>query len=235
MRRPDLVPDTYHHVILRGARGMDFLHKPDDWWECIKLLYYQNDTFQHQQWKRDIANMKEGGLFARPSLWPERDPLVLILAFCIHSNHIHLLIKEVRKGGLSQFMRRCPNSMTLRYNEKYGGSGTIFQGSYTSRILTSDTDLRVVALYIMVKNVFERYPRGGVKAAARNFNDAHTWALSDPFSSFADYAAHRASPIITKDILGTFFPSDAVFKREAREYMKWRQEREEAFGQLLLE
>lgn len=227
MRRPDLTPDTYHHVILRGARGMSFLHDKQDWWECLKLLYYHNDTFQYGQWRRDVAHMKTKELFSRPATWPKRDPLISLLAFCIHGNHVHLLVKEIREGGLSWFMHRFPNSMTLRYNKKYGGSGSIFQGSYASRLIRSDNDLQIVALYIMAKNVFERYPKSGLKKATDHFEDAYQWALTDSFSSFADYAAERNSPIIEKDLLGEFFPTPSLFKKEAKEYLEWYRERQE--------
>lgn len=218
--------ETYHHVAMRGARGMNIVENDRDRWDFIKLIYYLNDTFQKSQWERDLKTSQKP-LFERPEYWPKRDPLVYILAFCLHDNHFHLLVKEIREGGLSQFMQRLPNSMTLRYNKNYGGSGSIFQGSYGFRLVESDSDLQNITLYIMVKNVFEKYPKGGLKGAMNNFEDAYRWALDDNFSSFADYAGERRSPIIEKDLLSEFFISPRDFKKKAKEYITWYQEREE--------
>lgn len=212
----DFVIETYHHIILRGARGMDILLDTQDWWDCNKLLYYQNDSVFIRNWKRDISKEE---LFGRPEYWPPRNPLIEILVYCLHSNHIHLLVKEIKEGGISDFMRRFPKSLTLGYNKKYGGSGSIFQGPYQSRIIEGDDDLLNLSFYIMVKNLFERYP-GGLKKALNNFEDAFKWGKEDPFSSFPDYAGNRESPIIEKDILKDVFPSANSFYKGAKNYAK---------------
>ncbi|MEX0919025.1 MAG: transposase [Candidatus Paceibacterota bacterium] len=225
--------DTFHHVIMRGSRGLKIIETDTDRWDFLKLLFYLNDTFKYSQWERDLKQ-HQCRLFDRPTDWPEREPLVRLSAFCLHDNHFHLLVKEIREGGLSEFMQRLPNSMTKRYNKNYDGSGSIFQSSYQSRLIDSDADLMNVALYIMVKNVFERYP-GGLKKAISEFNQAYKWALGDPFSSFAEYATDRRFALIDKDLLTEYFPNPKEFKNQAREYVSWRGEREESIKDFLLE
>jgi len=234
MKRPDLVPGTYHHIILRGTRGMTILHDNADWWECVRSLFYQNDALQMKNWKRELSRTK-CELFERPNTWPEKDPLVAILAFCIHANHVHLLVKEVRPGGISRFMHRFPNSLSRRYNSKYGGQGTIFQGGYQQRMIEDDGDIMNVGLYVMVKNTFERYPDGGLHGASESLHDAFEWATQDPFSSFPDYGGARQSPIVTPDLLGQFFDTPHAFRNEAHQYMKRREEREDFLGELIPE
>lgn len=226
--------NTFHHVIMRGGRGMNIVEDDHDRWDFLRLLFYLNDVFRYKHWSRELRFFN-CSLFDRPHHWPARDPLVKILAFCLHNNHFHLLVKEIRDGGLSEFMQRLPNSMSLRYNKRYGGKGSIFQASYQYRRIDLDADLMIVALYIMAKNTFEKYPDGGLKAASDNFEAVYGWALKDPFSSFADYAGKRGSPILDKDILSLFFDTPAKFKREARDYIKWRREREVGLGELVLE
>ncbi len=212
---------------------MNIVEDDHDRWDFLKLLYYFNDTFKYTHWERDLM-INNRKLFSRPEHWPEREPLVLISAFCLHDNHFHLLVKEIREGGLSEFMQRLPNSMSVRYIQRYGSKGSIFQASYQHRLIESDADLMNVALYIMIKNVFEKYPEG-LAGALSQFDQAYKWALQDPFSSLADYGAERRSPIIDKDLLAYFFPTPARFKKEAREYVKWRKYREADLGVLTLE
>lgn len=234
MRREDLAPGNFYHVVIRGAGGFSFLHDDDDWLTSLTHLYYINDSTLRSTWRRELQSYK-CGLFERPQTWPAYDPRVHIFAFCIHDNHIHLLIEEMKEGGLTSFMRRYPNCLSNIHRIKYGKAGSIFQAGYQLRRIDSDADLRNVALYILSKNVFERYPEGGIEGALKNFHRATNWALKDPFSAFADYGSTRDSPLVHREILGDFFRTPASFIKEAEDYLSHRIEREKEIRELLLE
>jgi hypothetical protein len=178
----------------------------------------------------DIPIIGTDKLFYRPSEWPERQPLVKILAYCLMPNHLHLLLKEIVDGGISFFMKKLGQSMSNHFNEKYDTIGSIFQGSYKGKTIKQDEYLKILAVYIMVKNPFELYPKG-YAAALKNFEDAWQWALQYPFSSLPDYASKRKSPIIDKDILGEIFETPGEFKSFAKDYMLWKAEQ---FGAVAL-
>ena len=233
MRRDELVVNGFYHIVQRGARQMNIVHNDADRWDFNKLLYYLNDSFIKRQWERDLLH-GDHHIFERPESWPERDPLVSICAYCLHDNHFHLLVKEIREGGLSLFMQRLPNSMSRRYNKKYGGSGTIFDGSYKARRVYHDNDLIGVSLYIMVKNVMEKMP-GGLTHAMNDPEGAWKYALQDRFSSFPDYAAARNSPIVEKDLLRELFPTTDAFKQNAANYLADYTQKQKHLGELALE
>lgn len=88
----------------------------------------------------------------------------IIYAYCLMSNHIHLLIKEVTEDlGIS--FRRIGASYVYWYNWKYGRSGHLFQDRYKSEIVETDSYFLTVLRYIhqnpykvgMVKNIAD-YP-----------------------------------------------------------------------------
>lgn len=220
MERSNLEVGTIHHIILRGTRGMDIFPEDEDKWKFVLLLYYQNDLSRPDiNWGRQLSDM---GPFERPSGWSERDPLALIHAYCILDNHVHLICEEIREGGISLFMSRLGKSMTHRFNKKYGGVGSIFQGPYKLRLITTDSDLLNVFLYVTVKNVSERYPFGGMKAAYKNFEGFFKWACEDDFSCFPDYGAGRKSPILDKNsILSEMFDKNNTFKKAVKEYLNY--------------
>lgn len=88
----------------------------------------------------------------------------------------------------------------------------------------------------MVKNVFELYP-GGYERAVSEFDTAWEWAVETyRFSSLADYAAGRNSPIIDKDVLGGLFPSPSDFREYAKQAVLSRTtESLDEFRRLVLE
>lgn len=70
-----------------------------------------------------------------------------IYAYCLMSNHIHLLLKEGRED-LGIMFRRLGASYVYWYNAKYGRRGYLFQGRYRSEIVESDSYFLTVLRYI---------------------------------------------------------------------------------------
>ena len=213
---------SYVHAIKRGARGLPIVQNIYDKGRFLRILYYMNDEFLDPYW--DLAT-RSRILYARLDSWPKRKRIVDILAYTLMPNHIHLLLKEIREGGISEFMKKLGQSMSNHHNEKYNQHGSIFQGSYRGRTVESDEYLRYVAAYIMAKNTFELYPRGGLRGATEHFEDAWKWGAVYPFSSLGDYAGVRESPILERGILNETFSSRTFksFCRDVIEGGKWLQ------------
>jgi putative transposase len=94
---------------------------------------------------------------------------IRILAYCIMSNHWHLLLWPREDGELSQVMRWLTVTHTQRWhaNRHTSGSGPIYQGRFKSFPVQSDEHLLTVARYI------ERNP-----LRAKMVDDARAWQWS---------------------------------------------------------
>jgi putative transposase len=219
MRKEPFTVGDYVHVYNRGNRKQAIVRDTKDCWRFLQMLYYFNSSYSlpnlsreiHDLWKSDFH-----GQFLWPEEWPAKEPIVKVLNYSLSTDHFHLLLKEVREGGITMFMRKIGTGMTNYSNIKYHETGRLFQGAYKARLVNNDTYLKYLSVYIQVKNPFELYP-GGLKKAAGEFNDAFDFAVSYPFCSLADYAGNRKSPIIDKDILGELFPTGKSYKEFARE------------------
>ena len=198
--------------------------EPKDWWRAVFMLRYFNDEYSssnafrelEEMWKSDFHGAKP---LVWPSQWPEHKPLVAILAFVLMKNHIHFLLKQLREGGITKFMRKLKTGMANSFNIKYNQVGSLFQGKYKGKLIEDDTYLMYLSVYIQVKNAFERYPEGGLNGALKNFDKAYDWAAQDLFTSLGDYAGKRNSPIIEKDVLGGMFSSPEKYKEFAKQCM----------------
>jgi putative transposase len=174
---------------------MNIVFDEEDKWRFLKSLYLLNDKYADVHWHKNTARLP---LFTRPNDWPKRRPLTKVLAWTLMPNHFHLILKEIEEGGASKFMQRLCGSMSMCFNSKYHTVGSIFQGSYKSRIIEDDSYLRYLIFYIHIKNVMEMFP-GGLTAAMNDFDNAWLWATSYPFSSLPGYMAKSLSPIIGND------------------------------------
>jgi len=199
------------HVIKRGARGMEIVRTKQDQYNFARSLYLLNDTHQDNSWRTYVAHKP---LFYRPKSWPKRKPLVSILAWTLLDNHFHLLLQEIEEGGIAKFMQRLGGSMTLYFNEKHDGRGSIFQGSYKGRVVDTDEYLQYVYAYITVKNTFEMYP-GGLKKALTVFEKAWTFAGTYPFTSFLTAVAGAPSPILDMEAIDSLGLIRKDFKKYA--------------------
>ena len=140
-------------------------------------------------------------------------------------NHFHIVLKETTENGIAKFMQKFCSSMTTHFNRKYKEKGSLFQGSYKGRTadLHGDSYLRLLAVYVMLKNPFELYP-GGLTKAIRNFDQAYEWALKQPFCSVGGFLAGELAPIGDSDIFGEIFENPADFKKFARESLLYKLE-----------
>jgi putative transposase len=92
------------------------------------------------------------------------------LAYCLMSNHVHLLI-ETRKPNLGAGMRWLQTSYAQRFNKRHGRSGHVFQGRFGSVPVERDEQLLHVVGYI-ARNPVE----------ARLCTEPEQW----PWSSYRD-------------------------------------------------
>lgn len=218
MRKEPYGVGSFVHIIQRGTRGAPIVRDEDDKNRFLLMLAHFNDEYQPANWFRDITNPNLSP-FERPTDWPARKKLVRVIAFCLLTNHFHLLLEETQDGGISKFMQRLGTAMSYRYNLKYEEHGTLFQGSFRSRTIDSDTYLRYVIAYIQLKNTLDMYD--GKIRSAREFEKAYAWACTYPYSSLGDHTGTFKRPIIEKDFLTDIF-SPSEFKKFGKDFIEGR-------------
>lgn len=218
MRKEPYGVGSFVHVVQRGTRGSPIVRDKEDKNRFLLMLAHFNDEYQPANWFRDIT-APDLSLFERPLEWPAQKRLVHIIAFCLLSNHFHLLLEETQEGGISKFMQRLGTGMSYRYNLKYEEHGSLFQGSFRSRTIDSDTYLRYVIAYIQLKNTLDMY--SGKIRSARDFEKAYAWACAYPYSSLGDHTGVFKRPIIEKDFITDIF-SPAEFKQFGKDFIEGR-------------
>jgi len=168
MRKEPFGTGDYVHVFNRGNRKMDIVRDENDRWRFLTDLRFYNDKnpaeyiirsyFAEKQMQASdlgMSNIPRRELFAWPNGEDAQKPIVAVIAFCLLSNHYHLLLREIIPGGITTFIRKLDGGFTKYTNSKYGESGKIFQGSYHARRITDVRYLQYVDAYIQVLNTLE--------------------------------------------------------------------------------
>ncbi|MEK7175209.1 MAG: transposase [Patescibacteria group bacterium] len=221
------------HVINRGTRGLNIVKNEKDKDRFLRSIFLLNDEYDGRNWSELVST----SLYERPKDWPEQKPLVHVLAFTLLPNHFHILLQEIKKGGISKFMQRLCGSMSTAYNYKYKEKGSLFQGSYKGKTIVSESHLLYLPFYILVKNTLECFPGGLCKALA-NFDEAWKWAKNYEFSSFGLSIKNINCPILNdpEGIILNALKNEKYFKKEAKELLIfYMNNKNEKFKDIMLE
>lgn len=128
-------PDAWYHLMNRGRRREEVYVDASDYLAFIDLLREASEIFN-----------------------------VRIAAYCLMSNHYHLLI-QTPDGNVSRFMRHVNGIYTQKFNKRHGHDGPLFRGRYRSILIDQDSYLLELVRYIHrnpfdsgLENVFGQYP-----------------------------------------------------------------------------
>lgn len=107
-----------YHIVWRGANRQEIFHDEEDWITFLDIL---------KKYK-----LKWG---------------LTVYAWCLMSNHVHLLLKEGHEN-ISNTMKRIGVSYVLYYNWKYRTTGHLFQDRFNSENVEDKKYLLTVVRYI---------------------------------------------------------------------------------------
>lgn len=142
-----------HHVIQRGN-------------DRQAVFREEADYARYVAWLRDAATAH--GL--------------AVHAYVLMPNHIHLLVTPPTDSALSRAMQSLGRRYVRWFNDKYGRTGTLWEGRFRSAPIDADRYLLACCRYIELNPV-----RAGMVASP----ELYRW------SSYAHHAGVRVDPLVT--------------------------------------
>ncbi len=143
MRKETLTTGEYYHIYNRGVDKRDIFN--DNW----DLERFKESIKQFNQIEGvgslELYQKRVRGLDSRSLSMSE--PLVAIVAFCINPNHFHFILKQLVDGGIAKFLQKLQGGDTYYFNHKHDRSGSLFQGTYKSKLIHNDGYLRKIFGY----------------------------------------------------------------------------------------
>lgn len=134
-----------------------------------------------------------------------QDKKVDLLAYCLMSNHVHLLL-ETAEGNLSKIMQAFQTSYTVYFNKRHGRTGHVFEQRYKAMLVDKDNYLLHVSRYIHLNAV-------SAKLAARPQD--YRWC------SYGSYLKGKGIVGLKPDtVLGQLNGSKARQLQQYREYVE---------------
>ena len=176
-RKPRVhLPGGYYHVMMRGNVGSDIFFSPADRTRFMLLMQEGVERYGHR-----------------------------IHAFCLMSNHVHLLI-QVGTTPLANIIQNLGFRYTRYVNRQRGEVGHLFQGRYKAILVDADSYLLELARYIHLNPV-----RAGICKRAEDFE----------WSSQQAYMGIVTIPWLhTETILARFSPDESKARPLMLDYIE---------------
>lgn len=198
IKRPQLANGEIYHIVIRAIENLKLFRDQKDYFRMIHDLFIFNNEAPALSSYRNTINRSRTVLDSLPGDRTQRKLLMEILAFCLMPNHLHLLVRQLRDGGISKFMRKIGAGYAGYYNQKYKRSGHLFQGKYRIVHIKDDKQLITVFVYIHTNPVAlvvpgwkEKGIRGKELKRALKTIENYRW------SSYPDYLGKRNFPSLT--------------------------------------
>lgn len=210
-RNLPFVNDHYYHIY---NRGVEKKHIYQNQWDYIRftktIKYYQLEGPKQRLSKYLINQLLEPN--------PDKK-IVEIICYCLMPNHFHFLVKQLKKGGITEFVSKLSNSYTKYFNTKYHRVGPLLQGEFKAVLVEADEQLIHLSRYIHLNPV--------VSLVVKDLNQ-HKW------SSYHEYIENKNGICSKEDILG-FFKSSKKYEKFVLDQVDYGKQLEKIKHQLIEE
>lgn len=197
VKRPQLINGEIYHIVIRAVDGLQLFRSKKDYLRMIHDLFEFNDE-NSTDWKyRKYYSAKNSENRSRKIRY-RRKVLVEIWAFCLMPNHVHLLVRQVREGGISKLMRKIGAGYAGYYNKKYERKGHVFQGKYHIVRIKNEEQLKTVFVYIHTNQVSMIAPNWKEKGIrTKDLKKVIDFLENYRWSSYSDYLQKKNFPSLT--------------------------------------
>ncbi|MCM8768814.1 MAG: transposase [Candidatus Omnitrophica bacterium] len=168
-----------YHLYARGVEKRELFLDDSDYHRFRQSLFLLND-------ERPAVDIRKRLQTGETECISGRQPLVGIVCYCLMSNHFHLLLKEIRTGGITRFLRKLATGYAMYFNEKYKRTGVLFDGRYKAKEIPNDSYLLHLTRYIHLNPLNLLLPDWKEKGV-ENWSDALSFLKDYRWSSLPDY------------------------------------------------
>lgn len=205
-RKEQFVTGENYHIVMRAIDDNLIFKDTNDYFRGIFCLYEFNNSkpvnISIRRRNRVVEKKREKSIDIGSrtiSFIDSRNKFVDILAFCFMPNHIHLLVKQIRDGGISKFMQKVGIGLGKYFNRKYKRKGHVFQDTFKSVNIKNDNQFVATTSYIFTNPIALIEP-GWKKKGIRNYSTEEVVNFLENYkwSSYQDCIGVKNFPSVTQ-------------------------------------
>ena len=179
----EYVQGGYYHVYNRGAGGHH--------------LFIETENYLYV-----IRQMKKYSYLLQ----------VTIIAYCLMPNHYHYLIRQAGEIPVSELPKRLSGGYSRAVNKRYGWSGTLFEGRYQAKVVSTTAYLCHLCRYMHANPV-----KDGLVSRLEEW----------PYSNYMEWTGQRKGLLVDHGFIEDLFGNASQYEEFVEEYLESRQLPEE--------
>jgi len=203
MRKHPFIKGDYYHIFTRKInKERMFLNDNDYLRMLFAILFFQSPKTLDNP-TRAVKNYKKRGKFGISIATVNKitsNKYIELIQFALMPNHIHILARELKDGGITKYMQRTLTSYSKYFNTKHKRTGHLFESPFKSVPIKNNNQLLYLSTYI------HKQPR-----------NLKTWKNREekyPWSSYKDYVDFNRWPgLVSPDIIMDQFNSVKEYKK----------------------
>ncbi len=205
-RKETFVNGRFYHIMNKGVADNPIFLNQQDRQIFLDILDFYRFGSGFSSFSRVRRLEKKSKLFKKllKEHYSKKNLMVEIHAFCLMSNHYHLMLKQKQTTGVQNFIRLVQNSYAKYFNTRYERNGPLFQSVFKAVPIESNEQFIHTVRYILINP-----SSAGVVSSFRQLVN-YRW------SCLGDYLGIFKRKFLTKD----FYLSQFSSKKELREFVK---------------
>ena len=200
-----------YHVMSRGVDKRTIFQEDRDRIRFINNLYAFNDSKPvFNNGRSDAASVM---IDVEHQSLRNRDKLVELHAFCLMSNHYHLLMSPIEDNGVPKFMQKLNGGYVKYFNIKYSRKGRLFESTYKPVIVQDEPHFVYIPYYIHCNPLDITMPEWREHLLP---NPLSAWQFLETYrwSSHPDYLGFENFPLVTdRNFLLSFFDGTEEYSK----------------------
>jgi len=185
-RKVNFAPGEYYHIYSRTIFSIPEFKDPQNANKLAQNFILANSTNSSKAFDY-LRNTKYSEFDRAIEIAKEGEKFVDIICYAIMPNHYHLLLKELRENGISDFILRSNTSTAKYINTKNNRKGPLFESRFNAKHINSNGYLLALSVYIHLN------PLDFLSGMEWRENSLKNWVfqkkklLSYPYSSINAY------------------------------------------------
>lgn len=170
IRKENFIPGQYYHIYSRTILNIPEFKDKDNAYRLAQAFLLGNSTNSGLAFNY-LRNHKNATLKKAIEIARLGEKLVDVVCYCIMPDHYHLLLAERKENGITSFVRRCNTSIAKYINTKFNRAGSLFEGNFKSKHISSNEYLLHLSVYIHLN------PLDFLSSKEWRYNKLKNWPL----------------------------------------------------------
>src|SRR3990167_10292259 len=204
LRKQSFATGEYYNLYNRGTEKRIIFLDKKDYRHFLFLMYICNSKKSIE-----LRNIDEN--------FDRGETIIDIGAYCLMSNHFHILVREKVESGISTYMRKLLTGYSMYFNKKYKRTGKLYEGVFKSTHLEKDTYLKYLYSYMHL-NPAKLIDSKWKEKRNKTVTELLEYVFKYPYSSLKEYESEKFK-ILNPAVFPVYFKNPIDHKKELFEWL----------------